>query len=424
MKNFPVRFGFIRHTLTSILVSATIFHSSEILAFPVDSNNSSVHFMQIGVTGLVKDAVSGAILPGANVALKGAGARATTDENGKFSIQVQNSKSVLQISYAGYTTIDIIVGDRKEITVLLQPVSSELNQVVVVGYGTQSKRNVTSSIKSIRAESFNRGIINNPQQLLQGKVAGVNVTSTTGEPGAVTGITVRGPGGIRTGSTPLFVVDGIPLDNSSTGGGDPLNFLNPADIESIDVLKDASATAIYGSRGANGVILLTTKKGKSGASSLTYNTSYGVSRLANALPVYSADDFRREVAKLGSAVDDKGGNTDWQKEITRTAITQNHNISMSGGADKLVYYASFGLQKQQGIIKTNQLNRYSGRFNATQRFLNDKLIIDANMSYNSTTNIRPNVSGAIGDALSNNPTYKALDSAGNIAIYQLSLIHI
>lgn len=387
---------------------------------PVQKAHAKNYFQQKGekvVRGQVTDAATGSPLAGATVLQKGTTVMTTTNEKGEFSLSLIEGSSVLVISYTGFTSQEIRAGEGF-VAVKMQSSSAELNQVVVVGYGTQSKRNVTGAVKSIKAESFNRGIINAPQQLLQGKVSGVNVTSASGEPGAILGITVRGPGGVRTGSTPLFVVDGIPLDNSSTGGGDPLNFLNPADIESIDVLKDASATAIYGARGANGVILISTRKGKAGTSILNYSVNLGTSKLTNALPVYDATEFREQVKKLSTTVDDKGGATDWQKVITRSAFTQNHNISLSGGADKLTYYASFGLQKQEGIIKTNELNRYSGRFNVTQKFLNDKVTVDATMSYNSTVNIRPNISGAIGDALANNPTYPAYDSVGGIAVYQ------
>jgi iron complex outermembrane receptor protein len=378
----------------------------------------SIHHADITVRGQILDANSNAALSGVLVTVKGTKINTLTDTQGNFKISVSNTNAVLVINLIGYAPQEIAVGNNQEVKVLLQSVATELTQVVVVGYGTQSKKDVTGSVKNLKAESFNRGIINSPQQLLQGKVSGVNVTTTSGEPGGIIGITVRGPGGLRTGSTPLFVVDGIPLDNSSTGGGDPLNFLNSQDIEAIDVLKDASATAIYGARGANGVILITTKRGKAGVSELTYNASLGISNLANPIAVFSAGDFRREVAALGATVDDKNGNTNWQKEITRTALTQNHNLTMSGGANKLTYYASFGFQKQEGIIKNNDLDRYSGRFNATQKFLNDKLVVDANLSFSNTKNLRPNIGGVIGDAISNNPTYPASDANGAVAIYQ------
>ena len=371
------------------------------------------------VKGRVTDEATGAGLSAANISIKGGGKGVSADENGNYSIKVDNNQAVIVVSFVGYSSQEITIGSRLNLNISLVKTESELAQVVVVGYGTQSKKDVTGAVKSVKSESFNRGIINAPQQLLQGKIAGVNVVSASGEPGASQGITIRGPGGVRTGSTPLFVVDGLPLDNSSTGNGDPLNFINPADIESIDVLKDASATAIYGARGANGVVIINTRKGKAGTSSMSLNSSFGLSSIANKLPLFSADEFRRNVVAIGGLLDDKGGNTDWQDVITRQGFTQNHNLTMSGGADKIVYFASFGLQKQEGIIKTNDLDRYSGRFNATQKFFNDRLKVEVNLSANSTKQIRPNIGGAIGDALSNNPTYPAYDAQGNIAAYLL-----
>lgn len=369
------------------------------------------------ITGKIVDAATGNPLAGATIRVKGTKRTTVSGADGSFTIQVADNKSVLIVSFVGYKEMEVAAsGDN--LSVKLEAASADLQQVVVVGYGTQNKKDVTGSVKSVRADAFNRGIINSPEQLLQGKVAGVNVTSSSGEPGGIQSITVRGPGGVRTGSTPLFVVDGLALDNSSTGGGNPLNFLNAQDIESIDVLKDASATAIYGARGANGVILITTKKGKGGANQLNYSGSLGISTLARKIPVFSADEYRTQVVKAGGVLDDKGASTDWQKEITRTAYTQNHNVSMSGGANKLTYYASFGLQKQQGIIKFNDFNRYSGRFNATQRFLDDRLTVEANLNATGTVSYRPPVSGVIGDALSNNPTYAAYDANGKPAQYQ------
>lgn len=370
------------------------------------------------VTGTITDAVSGRPLAGASISVKGTKQRTISDVNGTFSLSVADGNSVIEITYVGYTAQEIAVGNNLQLSITLQPSSADLAQVVVVGYGTQNKKDVTGSVKSLRSDAFNKGIINTPQELLQGKVAGVNVTSASGEPGGMLGITVRGPGGVRTGSTPLFVVDGLPLDNSSTGGGDPLNFINPQDIESMDVLKDASATAIYGARGANGVILITTKKGKAGVSTLAFSTSLGVSKMARALPVFSADEFRVEVPKLGGALDDQKGSTDWQKQITRTATTQNYNLNLSGGANKLAYYASFAAQKQEGIIKRNELDRYSGRFNVTQKFWDDRLVVDANLNVSATKNQRPNIQALIGDAIGNNPTYPAYGTDGKPAVYQ------
>ncbi|MCW3107069.1 MAG: TonB-dependent receptor SusC, partial [Segetibacter sp.] len=179
------------------------------------------------INGTVRDAGNGQPLGGATINIKGGSQSTATDAKGAFTIVVPDNSSILVVSYIGYATQEVPVRTSGHIEIALQPNSAELNQVVVVGYGTQNKRDITGSVKSIKSEAFNKGIINSPQELLQGKVSGVNVTSASGEPGGIMGITVRGPGGIRTGSTPLFVVDGLPLDNSSTGGGDPLSFINP-----------------------------------------------------------------------------------------------------------------------------------------------------------------------------------------------------
>ena len=376
------------------------------------------HPTQQRITGKITDSTTGSALSGATVTVRGSRTSTTSDNNGNYAISVPDDNAVLVFTFVGFVTESIPVGGRTSIDVALKTANADLAQVVVVGYGTQSKKDITGSVKSIKSESFNKGIITSPEQLLQGKVAGVNVTSASGEPGGAMGITIRGPGSLRAQSTPLFVVDGVALDNNSTGGGNPLNFINPQDIESIDVLKDASATAIYGSRGSNGVVLVTTRKGKSGVSIMTLTTSLGVSTLARALPVFSAAEYKEQLAKVGGVLDDKGGDTDWQKEITRTALTQNYNAALSGGAEKLTYYASFGLQKQEGIIKKNDFNRYTGRFNATQKFLKDKLIIEANLTSTGTVNNRPAIAGAVGDAISNNPTYPAYDADGTPVQYQ------
>jgi len=375
-----------------------------------------VQAQQRQITGTVKDA-KGAPVALVTVAVKGSPISAITGDDGSFTISAKDG-DVLVFSSVSFETSEVKVTSASSYAVVLTTNAVVLSDVVVVGYGTQRKKDVTGAVKSLKSDEFNKGIVNTPQQLLQGKVSGVNVTSSSGEPGATIGITVRGPGGVRTGSTPLFVVDGLPLDNSSTGGGDPLNFLNSQDIESIDVLKDASATAIYGARGANGVIIITTKRGKAGVSTLGFTSSVGFSSIANALPVFTGDEFRIEVPKAGGILDNKGGNTDWQSEATRTAITQNYNLNLSGGANKLSYFASFGIQKQEGIIKENDLNRYSGRFNVTQRFLEDRLILEVNLGVANTKQTRPPITSVIGDVITYNPTYPAYDANGNPAIYQ------
>ena len=371
------------------------------------------------VSGRVTDAANNEPVIGCTVKVKNSNQGANTNANGEFTLSVADNNATLVFSYLGYLTQELALAGRTEIAVSLQADGLQLEQVVIVGYGSTAQKDLTGSAKSIQSDDFNKGIINSPEQLLQGRIAGINVTSTSGEPGRAQTITVRGPGGVRTGSTPLFVLDGLALDNSSTGGAtNPLTFLNPQDIESIDVLKDASATAIYGARGANGVILITTKKGKAGVSTFNYNVNFGTSSLSNPIEVFTADEYRAEVRALGVTVDDRGENIDWQKEITRNAFTQNHNLSMGGGAGKLSYYASFGLQKQEGIIKENQLDLITGRINATQKFWDDKLSIDFNLNAANTKNQRPPIGFLIGSALVANPTYPAYNADGDPLVEQ------
>ena len=364
-------------------------------------------FKVITIKGKLTDATTQEPLAGGSVSIKGSTKGTSADASGQYSITVSSENTVLEFKFIGYASKTVTVGSQSNINVSLSPSASDLEQVVVVGYGTQKKTDVTGSVKSVGSESFNKGIINSPEQLLQGKVAGVNVTSATGEPGGTQGITIRGPGGIRSGSTPLFVIDGLALDNSSTGGGNPLNFLNPQDIEKIDVLKDASATAIYGSRGANGVILVTTKKGKAGTSKMEFSSTIGVSSIANPLPVLSATEFRKQVVANSGTLEDFNANTDWQKEITRQALTKNYNLSLGGGANKLTYYAAFGAQMQQGILKNNQLDRLTARMNVNQKFWDDRLNLDANLNFSNTVNERPAIENLLGNALGNNPTLPA-----------------
>ncbi len=365
------------------------------------------------VRGRVLDTNSQEPLVGATVQVKGTLTGINTDVDGAYSITVPNGDAILVVSYFGYDKQEFLVGSNSTLDILLQANDYAIEQVLLVGYGSTAKKDLTGSVTSIKSEDFNRGIINSPEQLLQGKVAGVNVTSASGEPGTGQNITVRGPGGVRTGSTPLFVLDGLALDNSSTGGAvNPLTFLNPDDIESIDVLKDASATAIYGARGANGVILITTKRGKEGVSSFSYSGNLGFSNIARPLDIFSADQYREEVVKLGGILEDRGNNTDWQNEITRQAITQNHNFSLGGGAKGLTYFASFGVQNQEGILKNNQFDRLTGRINATQKFWDDRLSIDVNLSATNTTNERPPIGFLIGSAITENPTFPAYDAEG------------
>jgi len=331
-------------------------------------------------------------IPGATVRETSTSNSAVTNFDGEFEITVSEGKT-LEVSYMGYKTKTLAV-QTGFMTVQLEPNTSELNEVLVVGYGKQSKKDVTGAVTQLDAGSFKQGVSISPDNLIQGKVAGVRVVSTSGEPGAGVNVTIRGVGSIRSGSTPLFVVDGIPLSNddvspsgSNVGFGssaakNPLNFLNNSDIESITVLKDASASAIYGARGSNGVVLVTTKKGAKGEGTLTYDSSLGISTVANKLDVLSADQYRTAIKDKAF---DHGGNTDWQDVIFRQAITKSNSLAFSKQTESGNYYASVSQLDQEGIIRNSNFKRMTGRINAAESFLDNKrLKIKFNLTASET----------------------------------------
>ncbi len=388
------------------------------------------------VSGQVADA-DGQALPGVNVLLKASSNAGTiTSQEGRYSLEVPTEDAVLVFSFIGYVTQEVAVEGKSEIDVTLQTDVRQLNEVVVVGYGTQQRSDLTGAIGSVEEESFNDGVMVSPEQLIQGKVSGVNITGNTGQPGSAQTIIIRGPGSIRSGNEPLFVVDGVPLDNGSTspsapnvgfGSSAPLNplaFLNPNDIKSIDVLKDASATAIYGSRGANGVVIITTKKGASQQDGLTYSTYFGIANAANKIDVLEADAFIRFQEQNGKAenIYDRNLNTDWQDEIFRTAYSQQHQLALNGSSETSDYYVSLGYLEQEGLIKTNELDRYTGRFNFQQRLLDDRLNISLNLTASHidnngsprNDNADANFGSLLPDALGANPTYPVYNDDGTL----------
>lgn len=358
------------------------------------------------VTGTVVDE-TGAPLPGASILVKGTTKGGITDLEGKFSIDVEPN-AILVVSYLGYSSKEVAVNGMSTLTIQLSPDSAQLNEILVVGYGIQKRSDVTGAISSVKSENFNKGVVNNPGELLQGKLAGVAITSVSGEPGANQDVIIRGVGSLRSGTQPLYVVDGFLLDNSSTGvATNPLNFINPADIASIDVLKDASATAIYGARASNGVVVITTKKG-SGQGQVNLNLSTGFSSLPNQLPVFDADTFRSQVKAVGGTLVDLKGNTNWQDELTQVGVAKNANLSLSGAAnEKFSYFASLGYQDQDGILKNSNLKRYSGKLNINQKALNGKLNVDYNLTATRTENLRPAITSVISDMITLNPTIPA-----------------
>lgn len=354
----------------------------------------------VSVTAADKIRVKGKIvdenklpIPGATVIESGTSNSTVTDFDGVFELSVGEGKNI-EVSYVGYTT-KVLAAQTGFMTVQLEPSTAELSEVLVMGYGKQAKKDVTGAVTQLEAGNFKQGVNVSVDNLLQGKVAGVRVVNTSGEPGAGVNVTIRGVGSIRSGSTPLFVVDGMPLSNDDTspagtnvgfGGStakNPLNFLNTSDIESITVLKDASAAAIYGARGSNGVVLVTTKKGSKGEGTLTFDSYMGVSTVAHKLDVLDAGQYRNAIKDKAF---DHGGNTDWQDVIFRSAITTNNALSFAKQTESGNYYASVAQMDQEGIIHNSNFKRLSGRINAAESFLDNKrLKVKLNLTASQTT---------------------------------------
>ena len=341
------------------------------------------------VSGTVTDA--NGPLPGVNVIVKGTTQGVTTDFDGNYTIENVPSDAVLVFSFVGYATQEVPVNGQSTINVTLQEDAQALDEVVIVGYGQTTVRDATGAIESVKAEELNKGVTTSPNELIQGRVSGVQVVQASGEPGAGSAIRIRGVGSPRAGNDPLIVVDGVPLNNAVQGAGgadfgfgtstsrNPLAFINSNDIESMTVLKDASATAIYGSRAANGVILITTKKGKSGAAKIEISTNASFSSLRNAPEMLSGPEHTALNQQLGGT---PVGNADIDgiEEITDNAFSTTNNVSIAAGNEKVNYRVSLGYQDVEGIIKESGQEKYSGGFNSTFKFFdNDRLKITTNL---------------------------------------------
>jgi len=341
------------------------------------------------VSGKVTDSKDGSPVAGASVAVKGTKLGTQTNANGEFSISAPATATTLVISSVGFGTKEAAIGDGNAIAVSLSVASNDLNEVVVVGYGTARKRDLTGSVGSVKAKDFNQGIISSPDQLLQNKVAGLEVTNTSGQPGAATTVQIRGSSSIRAGNQPLYVVDGVPLDGNIAKPGtgtafgnapssNPLLYINPYDIAQIDVLKDASSAAIYGSRGANGVIVITTRKGAAGPAKLSVNTDFGFfAGYMKKFEVLDANQFRSALTKYGAPASlDGKASVEAMDEIIQNDVTQNYSLAMTGGTENGKYRASFLGSKNAGFIKKSQLDKYIASFNGNYKFIDNKLSID------------------------------------------------
>ena len=332
---------------------------------------STLTFAQSKVSGTVKDA-NGEPLVGVSVMEVGTNNGAVTDINGNYTLNVKPGAK-LKLSYIGFTPQTVKAGSNNQI--VLQEDNTALNEVVVVGYGTMRRKDVTSSITTVKAEDLNRGVFTDPGQMLQGKVPGLVVSSTADPNGSPT-ITLRGASTLRTGAmSPYYVVDGIP--------GVDISIVSPEDIESIDVLRDATATAIYGSKAANGVIIITTKKGSKERTNVTYNGYVAIDNILKKYDVCSADDLRQYAKDNNITLKDGGANTDWQDEVLRTGINHNHNVNISGGNGSTSYMISGDLRKREGVIKMTGFDRFNVRSLVSTKTLKDHLTVSlgANMMY-------------------------------------------
>lgn len=391
------------------------------------------------ITGKVTDSKDGSPVAGASVQAKGSKTGTTTRGDGSFSLSVGPNVSVLVFSSVGYETQEVSISGKTSVDVSFAPsAAANLNEVVVTGYGTARKRDLTGSIGSVKEKDFNKGILTSPDQLIQGKVAGVQILNNSGQPGGASTIKIRGNSTVTGSGQPLFVVDGVPLDGASPrpGVGDigfggsnpasnPLNFLNPSDIASIDVLKDASATAIYGSRAAYGVVMITTKRGKSGEPRIEAGVSFGIASIMKKIEVLNASQFRQAITYYGvNASADKGGNVDALDAILRKGAVRNYNVAISGGNETGRYRLSLSALNQDGIVRKSGIQKYTANLNANFKLLESKKLgLDINIIPSQyIENIAPisNNAGAgnnlIGMALAWNPTQalKIGDSIVNI----------
>lgn len=358
----------------------------------------------IAVKGLVKDATGEPII-GATIRIDGQAGGAVTDFDGNFQINAPKG-STLSVSYIGYLTAKVTANNN--VVVTLQEDNKSLNEVVVIGYGTTKKEDLTGSVTAINPDELSKGITNNASDMLVGKVAGVDVVTAGGTPGAGAQIRIRGGASLTASNDPLYVIDGLVIDNNTAKGmSNILAMINPNDIETFTVLKDASATAIYGSRASNGVIIITTKKGKSGQKpKFSYNGDLTLSTIAKKYNVLDGDQYRALVAGIDGLDASLLGkdNTNWQDHIFKNVFSHHHSLSMSGGLKNMPYRLSLGYDHDKGIVKTSMMKRFNASVNVAPSFLKDHLRFNITAKYMHEKDRYADAGGAIGAALAMDPT--------------------
>ena len=384
-----------KNLLKAVVLSALLFFTHVL------------HAQDRVISGRVTDPKDGSGIVGVNITPKGSSGGTQTGADGSYKITVGPAVKILVFSSAGFTTQEVDISGKSTVDVSLAINNTSLGEVVVIGYGTTRKKDLTGSVATVTSKDFQKGNITTPEQLIAGKVAGVSIISNGGQPGQGSTIRIRGGSSLNASNDPLFVIDGVPLDNSGiAGGNNPLSFINANDIESFTVLKDASAAAIYGTRAANGVIIITTKKGKSGGLKVSFSTNNSISSVTKKVAVLNGDQVRSvvngsglsaKIAQLGTA------NTDWQDQIYQTAFATDNNISLSGGVKNLPYRVSLGYLNQEGVLKTDHLEKFSGAIVLNPVLFNNHLKIDLNVKA-AQQKYRFANQGAIGSAISFDPT--------------------
>lgn len=364
------------------------------------------------ITGKVTDSKDGSPIPGVSVTAKGGSAGTQTKADGTYSISVSRSTTVLVFSFVGFDAKEVTIGDGSSVSVQLVNSNTTLGEVVVTGYGTARKKDLTGSITLITSKDFQKGPQTTPLQLIQGKVPGVQISTGNGAPGAGIYIRIRQGASLNASNDPLIVIDGIPLETGNISGvANPLALINPNDIESMNILKDASATAIYGNRASNGVIIVTTKKGNSGKLKVNFNSNTSLSTVTKTADILNADEFRALVMAKGTAPQQallSLGHTNWQEQIYRDAIAFDNNISLTGGIKKFPYRLSLGYLNQNGILKNDNLQRGTMAFNINPKLMKNHLSIDINMKNSVSRSFFANT-GAIGSAVFFDPTKPVYD---------------
>ncbi|HEY6503218.1 MAG TPA: TonB-dependent receptor [Chitinophagaceae bacterium] len=359
------------------------------------------------ITGKVTDSKDGSGIAGVTVTPKGGTGGAQTGSDGSYRISVGPSVTILVFSSVGFVSQEINIDGKSSIDVSLAVNNTSLGEVVVIGYGTTRKKDLTGAIATVTSKDFQKGSITTPEQLIAGKVAGVSIISNGGQPGSGSTIRIRGGSSLNASNDPLIVIDGVPLDNGGiSGGNNPLSFINPNDIESFTILKDASAAAIYGTRASNGVIIITTKKGKSDKLRVNFSSVNSVASVTNTVDVLNGDQVRSIVNSLGTSAQKAQlgtENTDWQDQIYQTALASDNNISLTGGIKGLPYRVSIGYLNQEGVLKTDHLEKVSLALVINKIFLDNHLKVDLNLK-GAQQKYRFANQGAIGSAVNFDPT--------------------